>query len=111
MVLGLPLVVGNKNRAVVIREREGVIAIGEDVTIAPLAISHKNLTISTRSNNSVSNGFVGVGYEKGTAVAERTTLKELVNALNKLEVTSEDKIAIIKAIERQGNLYGDLILE
>lgn len=111
MVLGLPLVVGNKNRSVVIREREGVIAIGEDVTIAPLAISHKNLTISTRSNNTVSNGFVGVGYEKGASVTDRTTLKELVKALNTLEVTSEDKIAIIKAIERQGNLYGDLILE
>jgi flagellar P-ring protein precursor FlgI len=110
-LLSLPLVVGNNNRSVVIREREGVIVIGEDVTIAPLAISHKNFTISTKTNNATNSGFVGVGFEKGLSAGDRTTLKELVKALNTLDVPTEDKIAIIKAIDRQGNLYGDLILE
>jgi flagellar basal body P-ring protein FlgI len=39
------------------------------------------------------------------------TLKNLVDALNALNVTNEDKIAIIKALKRQGNLYGDVVVE
>jgi flagellar P-ring protein precursor FlgI len=108
-ILNLPLVVGKNNRRVVIREREGVIVIGEEVTIAPVAISHKNLTISTRA--AVSNGFVGVGSNPQTPANGSTSLNELVKALNVLAVPTEDMIAIVKAIERQGNLYGELIIE
>ena len=110
-LLKLRLVVGKNNRRVVIREREGVVVIGDDVTIAPVAISHKNLTISTKSSATGSNGFVGVGYDKSSTSNESTTLKQLVNALNLLAIPTEDMIAIIKAIERQGNLYGELVIE
>lgn len=110
-LLKLRLIVGKNNKRVVIREREGVVVIGDDVTIAPVAISHKNLTISTKSSSGGSNGFVGVGYDQVTKVAERTTLKQLVDALNLLAVPTEDMISIVKAIERQGNLYGELIIE
>ncbi len=109
-LLNLPLVVGKNNKRVVIREREGIVVIGDDVTIAPVAISHKNLTISSKATSG-SNGFVGVGYDKKTGTAERTTLKQLVDALNLLAVPTDDMIAIVKAIERQGNLYGELIIE
>ena len=110
-LLNLRLVVGKNNKRVVIREREGVIVIGDDVTIAPVAISHKNLTISTNSSAGLSKNFVGVGYDKASNSAERTTLNQLVDALNKLAVPTEDMIAIVKAIERQGNLYGELLIE
>jgi len=109
-LLNLPLVVGKNNKRVVIREREGIVVIGDDVTIAPVAISHKNLTISSKAASG-SNGFVGVGYDKKAGAAERTTLKQLVDALNLLAVPTDDMIAIVKAIERQGNLYGELIIE
>lgn len=110
-VLNLPLVLGKNNRRVVINEREGVLVIGEDVEIAPVAISHKNVTISTRSSSGSVERFVGFGYEQQTAANDRTTLKELVKALNTLAVPTDDLIAIIKAIEKQGNLFGELVVE
>ncbi len=110
-LLKLRLVVGKNNRRVVIREREGVVAIGEDVMIAPVAISHKNLTISSKSSASGANGFIGVGYDKTSSASDNSSLKQLVSALNLLAIPNEDIIAIIKAIERQGNLYGELVIE
>jgi flagellar P-ring protein precursor FlgI len=110
-LLNLRLVVGKNNRRVVIREREGVVVIGDDVTIAPVAISHKNLTISTKSATAGANGFKGISYDKTSKVMETTSLNQLVSALNLLAVPNEDMIAIIKAIERQGNLYGELVIE
>ncbi len=110
-LLKLRLVVGKNNRRVVIREREGVVAIGEDVMIAPVAISHKNLTISSKSAATSANGFIGVGYNKASSGSENTSLNQLVKALNLLAIPNEDIIAIIKAIERQGNLYGELVIE
>ncbi len=110
-LLKLRLVVGKNNRRVVIREREGVVAIGEDVMIAPVAISHKNLTISSKNSSTGANGFIPVGYDRTTTGPESTSLKQLVSALNLLAVPNEDIIAIIKTIERQGNLYGELVVE
>ncbi len=109
-LLNLRLVVGKNNKRVVIREREEVVVIGDDVTIAPVAISHKNLTISSKSSGG-SGGFVPLGIDGKTVASERTTLKQLVDALKVLSVPTSDIIAIVKAIERQGNLYGELIIE
>jgi len=115
MILDLPLVSQRQNKRVTIREREGIIVIGDDVTIAPVAISHKNLTLSTRSSSpgaSPSGGsFVGLSVDKKTPVNQQTTLKQLVDALNLLAVPTDDIVSIIKAIDRQGNLYGELVVE
>ena len=107
MILDLPIVNLRGNKRVVIREREGLIVIGQDVMIAPVAISHKNLTISTAAP--AAGGFVGTTTE--TSEDAKTSLQSLVNALNTLSVPTEDIIAIVKAIKRQGNLYGDLVIE
>jgi flagellar P-ring protein precursor FlgI len=106
LVMDLPLANLRNNKRVVIQEREGVVIIGEDVTISPVAISHKNLTISTRIP--ASTAFVGV--ESSDPANERPKLKNLVDSLNKLAVPTDDIIAIIKALKRQGNLYGELVI-
>ena len=41
----------------------------------------------------------------------RPTLKNLTDALNVLAVPTADQISIIKALKKQGNLYGELIIE
>jgi flagellar P-ring protein precursor FlgI len=114
-VLDLPVVSQKQNKRVTIRQREGIIVIGDDVTIAPVAISHKNLTLSTRSTSpsAVSPGgnFVGLGIDKRAPLNQQTTLKQLVDALNLLAVPTEDIVSIIKAIDRQGNLYGELVID
>jgi flagellar P-ring protein precursor FlgI len=111
-ILNFSAITDRDNRRVVIREREGVIVCGEDVTIAPLAFSHKNITISTRGSGDKSNkSFKGVGYERQTSTAEKPTLQSLLTALNTLALTTEDQIAILKTINSQGNLFGELIIE
>ncbi len=111
-ILNFSAITDRDNRRVVIREREGVIVCGEDVTIAPLAFSHKNITISTRgSGDSGSKSFKGFGYERQASTGAKPTLQELLAALNTLALTTEDQIAILKTINSQGNLFGELIIE
>jgi flagellar P-ring protein FlgI len=92
-------------KRVVINEKDGVVVIGEDVLISPVAITHKNLSIEARPG---SGGFVGLDIEN--PAQPRTKLKNLTDALNSLEVPAEDVIAIIKALKVQGVLYGELIV-
>ncbi len=94
----------NKKR-VVINEREGVIVIGEDVLIAPVAITHKNLTIEARTGQKNFVGFDPSGPQP------KPKLKNLVDALNSLNVPSEDVIAIIKALKRKGDLFGEVVVQ
>lgn len=107
LVLDLKLLNLHNKKRVFIDEREGVLIIGDDVTIAPVAISHKNLTISTRGASTGS--FVSVSSQDGKS--PRPTLKNLTDALNVLAVPTADQISIIKALKKQGNLYGELIIE
>jgi flagellar P-ring protein precursor FlgI len=91
-------------RRVVINESEGVVIVGEDVLIAPVAITHKNLTIEARPGQ---DAFVGVDIENPNQ--PRAKLKNLTEALNKLDVPTDDVISIIKALKAQGVLYGELV--
>ena len=108
LILDVDVINIQGSRRVVINEREGTMIIGADVLVAPVAISHKNqLSISTRAP--ISGDFVGVSSRDGANPP--ATLKNLVDALNVLNVATEDKIAIIKTLKRQGNLYGEVVFE
>ncbi len=109
LVLDLKLLNLHNKKRVFIDEREGVLIIGDDVTIAPVAISHKNLTISTRGGVASGGSFVSMSSQDG--LTPRPTLKNLTDALNVLAVPTADQISIIKALKKQGNLYGELIIE
>ncbi len=107
----LPVLNLKNNKRVMISEREGIVSISEDVTIAPVVISHKNLSISTRTDGAGSQGgnrFVSLPSDK---TQPRPSLKSLVDALNVLDVPTADKIAIIRMLKNQGSLYGDVIIE
>lgn len=92
-------------KRVVINEREGVIVIGEDVMISPVAINHRNLTIEATA---VQNSFVPLDTQSGTATM-RPKLKNLVAALNGLKVSTSDQISIIRTLDRDGALYGEVV--
>ena len=95
----------NKKR-VVINEREGgLVVLGDDVLIAPVVIAHKNLTIEARNGQ---RSFVGMDPANPQL---RPKLKNLTDALNSLQVPSEDVIAIIKALKQNGSLYGEVIVQ
>lgn len=105
LLLELPMPNILPKKRVVINEREGVIIIGEDVVISPVAISHKNLTVDARQGQA---GFVPVDPANPTP---RPKLKNLVDALKNLRVPGEDVISIIKALKREGALYGEVIVQ
>jgi flagellar P-ring protein precursor FlgI len=90
---------------VVINERTGSVIIGADVEIGPVAISHKNFVIETGVE--AGSQFVPLdSHQRSTA-----KLKTLVDALNAIKVPTEDIIDILKGLERNGRLYGRVIIQ
>ncbi len=103
LLLEQPLTNIKNKKRVTIDERSGVIAIGEDVMISPGAISHKNLSIEAKGTN---NSFVGLNV--ANPKQPRPRLKNLVEALNGLNVPPADVIDIIRTLHANGQLFGEL---
>lgn len=112
---------------VVVNERTGTIIMGENVSVSTVALAHGNLNITIRSEAQVSQPAplseggqtttvtqtdVQVGEESGAlnVIKSRTTLRELVQALNSLGATPRDLIAIFTALKRAGALHADLVI-
>ena len=91
---------------VVVNERAGTVIIGADVEIGPVAVTHKNIVIEA-GGDAQAGSFVAVDPQGSST----TKLKALVDALNAVKVPTEDTIEIIKGLERNGRLYGKLIVE
>lgn len=93
-----------KNRKVVtINERRGIVVVGEDVVISPVAINHKSLSIEVTGNRP---GFVGLDLENPKQARPR--LKNLQDALNALDVPTQDVIDIILTLHKHGQLFGEI---
>ena len=93
----------NSNR-VVINEKEGIVVIGKDVELAPVLITHRNLRIEAGGAGLVP--VIGRGNESDNA-----KLKSLADALNALDVPTEDLIAIIKTLKAKGDLFGEVVFK
>ncbi len=111
---------------VIIDEKSGVIVMGADVRISPVAIAQSNLTIKISESPQVSqaNPFATGGQ---TVVVPRTdvsvnqgedvklgildtgvTLEELITGLNRMGVSPRDTITILQAIKASGALQADI---
>lgn len=111
---------------VVIDEQNGVIVMGENVRISPVAISHGNLTIRITETPQVSqpNPFSNTGdtvtvprseieitddgERKMTVLEGAVTLRDLVNGLNALGIGPRDMITILQNIKAAGAMHADL---
>jgi flagellar P-ring protein precursor FlgI len=102
-IMGLRIFNPQSESRVVINERAGTVIIDANVTIGAVAVSHKNITIEAGTPP-----FVPV--DPG-ADPQAPKLKSLVDALNSLRVPNSDVIEIIKGLDRNGVLYGKLIVE
>jgi len=112
---------------IVVNERTGTIVAGSDVTIAPVALAHGNITISISTLPVISqpNPF----SEKGETVRETQTnitvteeqarvipMEESVNiydvaqALNAIGAAPRDIIAIFQALKQTGALRAELVV-
>ncbi|TAM59507.1 flagellar basal body P-ring protein FlgI [bacterium] len=109
---------------VVLNERTGTVVMGGDITLAPVAIAHGNLSITiTTTNTAVPSGpfsnapgqtqtntKITVNEEKRRLVYfnGEPTLARVVRALNTLGVSPRDLIAILQALHASGALQADL---
>lgn len=110
---------------VVIDEKTGIIVIGNEVRINPVAIAQGNLTITVSETPQVSQPgplaqagetavvpetTVGV-EDAGTelyVVPSNNTLKELVDGLNALGVGPRDMITILQAVKAAGAMQAEI---
>jgi flagellar P-ring protein precursor FlgI len=109
---------------VLIDERTGIIVMGNQVRINPVAIAQGNLVINIQESADVSqpNAF-GQGdtvavpqseisiEEVGTelrVLPEAVTLRELVDGLNALGVSPRDMISILQAIKAAGAMQAEI---
>lgn len=104
-MMAAPISLPSKSNRVVINEREGVVVIGEDVEIAPALITHQNLRIEAKGEPGL------VPIDQMGRPGSNAKLKALADALNALDVPAADLIAIIKALKRKGDLYGEVIFQ
>ncbi|HEV3418400.1 MAG TPA: flagellar basal body P-ring protein FlgI [Pirellulales bacterium] len=110
-VLSLPMLEPQTEARVVINQRSGTVVFGGDVEIGAVVITHKNMVIEIagpgQSTAPPASRFVPIE----TSSTPTPKLKALVDTLNTLKVPPEDVIDIVKGLDRDGKLHGQLIIE
>ena len=115
---------------VIIDEKTGTIVMGQDVRIAPVAISHANLTIKVSEEKQVSQPL-SFNVAGQTVVTDKSTIEkvdddanhgkfqilnsgaslaDLVSGLNALGVKPRDIISILQNIKAAGALQAELMV-
>jgi flagellar P-ring protein precursor FlgI len=109
---------------IVVNERTGTVVMGGDITLAPCAIAHGNLSITISTQNVVvpPGPFTNAPAQTQTNtrittaesgrrlvyISGAATLAQVVRALNTIGVSPRDLIAIIQALRQAGSLQADV---
>ena len=115
---------GEVSAKVIVNSRSGTIVLGQDVTISPVAVSHGNLSVSVTENKEVSqpnalasgqtrvitDSNIDINQQKNRAFLLKPgpTLKQVVDAINRVGAAPGDLISILEAIKEAGALHGEL---
>jgi flagellar P-ring protein precursor FlgI len=109
---------------VVVNERTGTVVMGGDISLAPVAIAHGNLTITISTENKFvppgpfttapggaqSNTRVKATDDgrKLVYISGAATLAQVVRSLNAIGVSPRDLISIVQALRQAGSLQADV---
>jgi flagellar P-ring protein precursor FlgI len=116
---------------IVVNERTGTVVSGGNVMVAPVSITHGDLSLTITTDYLVSQpSFVsrtgsGVSTQVvpdtsievneeaplSISLSANTSVAELVAALNKVKASSRDVITILQAIRRAGALHAELVIQ
>ena len=112
-ILDLPITALDIESRVVINKRANTIVISGELEIGSVVINRPNLTVKSGPN--AADSFLAFDLEEhrrkaGRGARSKTHLQSLVDALNAVQVRTEDIIGIIEQIDASGNLYGKLIV-
>ena len=101
-----------------INARTGSIIISGNVEISPVAISHKNLMISTVTpslpptlQNPQRFRETMVGLDTSSRAREKARIQDLIAAFKTLDVPVDDRINIIMQLHKAGRLHAKLVVE
>lgn len=111
---------------VIINSRTGTIIIGQNVRVAPVAITHGGLTVSILEDPTVSqpDGFSGgntiITPRSGVIVDQNSghmftfspgaSLNDIVEAVNQVGAAPGDLMAILEALKQSGALKAELVV-
>lgn len=93
----------DQKAVVVLNERTGTVVMGSGVTIAPVTISHKNLSVKVSLPNEKTN------QDHSLLEVSGVTVGQVIQSLNRLGVRPDDLIGILQAIAAAGALNGEII--
>lgn len=101
---------------VVVNERTGVIAVSGEVEMSPTLVTHRNLVIfpggaiapPTPPNDLTPLVAPDPPFPQNPELAN---LNDLLIALNRAQVSADDKIAIIKELAKSGKLHAQVVYE
>jgi flagellar P-ring protein precursor FlgI len=122
----LEIDLGQAAARVIINSRTGTIVIGQNVRVAPAAVTHGSLMVSISEDPIVSqpapfsegqtvvvpNSRVQAEQERNPMFkfAPGTTLDEIVRAVNQVGAAPSDLMAILEALKQAGALQAELIV-
>ena len=111
---------------IIINSRTGTIVIGSNVTVGPAAVTHGSLTVTINEDvqvtqpNALAAGQTVVNPDTQIAVEQedtrmfelerRTTLSDIVKAINDVGAAPGDLVAILEALKQAGALRAQLII-
>jgi flagellar P-ring protein precursor FlgI len=93
----------DRKSIIVINEKTGTIVLGEDIKIAPIAISHGDLSIAISDQNKAKDA-----QGDNSVYFTGSTVKDVVEMLNALGATPNDIIAILQALKTAGSIEAEL---
>ncbi|MBL8762798.1 MAG: flagellar basal body P-ring protein FlgI [Phycisphaerae bacterium] len=103
---------------VIFNERRGTFTLTANVEISPVAISHKDLLITTITPTPTPSPATPLSEQQritglGTTAkqSDRARLQDLLDAFKQLDIPVGDQIAIVAQIHRTGRLHAQLIME
>jgi|WetSurMetagenome_2_1015567.scaffolds.fasta_scaffold228531_2 flagellar P-ring protein FlgI len=107
-IQSLPLLMPEKSAQVTINAGTGTVIADDNVTISPVTISYKGMTISTEMLVKQLKDQAEKS-KQAFEMPEFVNLSLLIDAMNYLTMPVEDRIAIIRELARTGNLQGQLV--
>jgi flagellar P-ring protein FlgI len=107
-VLDVGIDIPTTQAKVILNNRTGTVIVTGEVEISPVVITHKSFSIEVGDElQSTSGPFVGLIEGQGRQSPQQ--LKQLVDALNQLQVPSIEIIAIIRELHATGKLHAELV--
>ena len=108
-IQSLPLLMPEKQAKVTINDREKTIIVDGNVTISPVTVTYRGMTISTESILRQEREKAGKGEKHSFEMIDSVELRLLIESLETLKTPFDDRVAVIRELSRSGNLHGQLV--